>query len=64
MSLECCLECLESCVVWRSAGFSKAIYLLPDDDRIVETCRSVLNNFICFNVLILCTSGNNKTFVI
>ena len=34
--------------------------MLPDDDRIVETCRSILNNFICFNVLKLCTSGNNK----
>ena len=34
--------------------------LLPDDDRIFETCRSILNNFICFNVLKLCTSGNNK----
>jgi len=37
--------------------------LLPDDDRIVETCRFILNNFICFNVLKLCTSGNNKTLI-
>ena len=28
--------------------------MLPDDDRIVETCRSILNNFICFNVLKNC----------
>ena len=34
--------------------------MLPDDDRIVETCRSILNNFICLNVLKLCTGGNNK----